>query len=382
MKTFEYLMPTRILFGNGQIRKVGIEAKELGHRALVITGKRAMRSYGILERVAGYLESAGIDHVIFDKISPNPKVTEVDEGIDYARKHQCDIVVGLGGGSAIDAAKGVAMVANYGESIRDYLVGNAIIGEESLPMISIPTTAGTGAEVTNGAIISDMQRRIKRKVEGKGTFPKLAIVDAELSLSLPGNITRETGFDVLCHAIETYVSKKAGPITALFSKEAVRIVFQNLKDVVRDGSNLEARTNMMYASLLMGFNLTNSSTCLPHRLQYPIGAHTDTSHGMGLASLFPVWLEGLAPLVPKKFAKIAELLGADVIGLSELEAAKRGVEIIDAFLKDMGLSIRLRDLGISLQECSRLASEVYGNLEVDPGFQSREDVLKLYRAAW
>lgn len=382
MKTFEYLMPTRIIFGNGEIARAGVLTREVGRRALVVTGKRAMRSSGILNRLLDYLESTGVDAVVFDRISPNPKVMEIDDGARYAKEHHCAVVIGLGGGSAIDGAKGIAVAAGCGKSIKEYILGSKMPGKAVLPIIAIPTTAGTGAEITRRAIISDMEGQTKRGIQGNAIFPKVAIVDPELSLSVPKNITAETGFDVLCHAIETYVSRRAQPITTLFSEEAIRIVSENLEEIVRDGSNLERRTNMMYASLLMGFNLANSSTCLPHRMQYPIGGRTDTSHGAGLASLFPSWLERVAPLEPRKFARIAELMGANATGLSELEGAERSIHLIKTLLTNIGMNIRLRHLGISFEGCSQLAGEVSGNLEDDLSFNGPRSIVELYEAAW
>lgn len=382
MKTFDHFLPTRVFFGNGEVTRVGKLTKEIGNCALVVTGRHAMRDTGILSRVLGYLEAEEMSMSVFDQISPNPKEDEIDAGVSLLHKYQCNVIIGMGGGSAMDAAKAIAAAVSYNKSIHELIDQDIATKRVTIPVITIPTTAGSGAEVTRRAIISDPIKRMKQGIQGNGIFPKIAIVDPELTLSLPKNITAETGFDVLCHAIETFVSKKSSPITMMFSEEAIRIVSTILPKLVQNGNNLDYRSKLMFASLLMGYNLANASTCLPHRLQYPIGGHTDTGHSAGLICLFPAWLQRLIPFAPQKLAHIAELMGTDISELSELEAAQKSIELVKALMNEIGITIRLRDLGISFKECAQLATEVTGNVEADISYHGPKDIIELYQAAW
>lgn len=382
INSFEFFTPTKVIFGCGSIKESGRVIREFGDRVLLVTGRRAMKKTGILEKVVKLMGAEGIKVIVYDKITPNPKVIEVDEGAKVAKDNDCQVIIGLGGGSAIDAVKLIAVAAGHNVSIIEYIKSSIAPSALTLPIIAIPTTAGTGAEVTKGAIITDSKNKIKTGIRGENIFPKAAIIDAESTLSLPRNITAETGFDVLCHAIETYVSKKAQPITDTFAEKAIEIVVENLPKVLSNGSDLKSRTKMSYASMLMGFNLVNSRTCLPHRLQYPVGAHTDTSHARGLAAILPVWIDKTYSYSTRKFAKVAELMKEYISGLTEQKAAERCSDAIRKFLDAINLVVRLRTLGIRYEGSLELAKEVTGNLESNPGPTDMAHIVELYKAAW
>jgi len=382
IRSFELSIPTKVIFGCGSIKAIGKAASYWGCKSLLVTGRSAMRRTGLLEEVVNSMRAANMETVVYDNITPNPRATEVDEGANIAMDKGCQVIIGLGGGSAIDAAKLIAVAAGHNVSIKEYIGNQTPSSALTSPIIAIPTTSGTGAEVTKGAIITDLQRKIKTGVRGENLLPKVAIIDPELTLSVPGDITAETGFDVLCHAIETYVSTKSQPITDMFAEKTIEVVVKNLPKILLNGKDLESRANMSYASMLMGFNLINSRTCLPHRLQYPVGAHTDTSHAKGLAALLPIWIEKTCLHSPEKFARIAQLMGEAISFLTEQEAAGKSSDAVRKFLSIINLNVRLRDLGIHFKESLELASEVTGDLGSNPGLTDMAHIVELYQDSW
>jgi alcohol dehydrogenase len=216
-------------------------------------------------------------------------------------------------------------------------------------------TAGSGAEVTKGAIITDTKAKLKTGIRGEVLFPKVAIVDPELTLTMPPKVTAETGFDALTHAIESYVAKKASTITDVYSEKAIELIANNLERAIKDGSDIEAREKMSFASLLSGANIANASSCLPHRLQQALGSVVECSHGGGLAMVYPSWIRHAYPYAKEKFDNIAKMFGQ-----TDCEKA-----IID-LIKRVNIDPRLRDLGVQKNQIQEFVDKVNGNLSNDP----------------
>lgn len=381
INNFDFYSPTKILFGVDRIVEIGNVVKPLGDRVLLVTGRTAMRKTGILGQVVDIFKAAGVEAIVYEGISRNPRVSEIDEGVNLFRCNKCQVTVGLGGGSAIDAAKAISVVSSSGGRIEQYLTGEKQ-PTTAAAIVAVPTTAGTGSELSKGAIISEPNQHLKRGIRGELLLPKIAIIDPKLTLTVPPDVTAETGFDVFAHAVESYISRKASPITELFSLKSLSIVAEYLEKAYNAGADLEARSQMAFASMLMGFNLANASTCLPHRLQYPVGAHTDTSHQMGLVALYPAWFERTHSQSPEKFGRIAQIMSSELSKLPLEEAASHSVEILRNFMARLNLKVRLRDLGIRFEDCEKMADEVTGNLAVDPGDISREGIISFYQAAY
>jgi len=276
---FEYHEPTKIIFGEGSINSIDKQIN-FADNILVVCEKQSAILSGGLEKLKRALKKYHL--TIYNEISPNPKTVEINKGAEVGRSVKVEAVIGIGGGSSIDAAKAIAASIPKGENVENLLRNGISAPTSTLPIIAIPTTAGTGSEVSMGAIITDTNEKRKRGLRGTALFPKLAIIDPELTYSVPHHITAETGFDILTHAIETMISKKANAITNIFSEYSIKTVIEYLPRVLNNEQDKEARRNLMLASTLAGINLANSSTCLPHRLQYPLGAHTDCSHARGL----------------------------------------------------------------------------------------------------
>lgn len=377
---FEFFSPTRVFFGESRLDETG-RYIDFADRILVLTSERTARDAVLMNRLFAALKGKHV--VLFPGVTRNPKTSMVNQAALLGKKERVQAVLGVGGGSVLDAAKGAAVSIGSGKPVQNFLRDDVPAPDTTLPIIAVPTTAGTGSEVSQGAVLTDDERVVKKGLRGIHLVPRLAVIDPELTYSMPPPITAETGFDILTHAVETLVSKKASALTEIFSLEAVRTVMEYLPRAFQNGLDREARRHLMFASMLMGINLSNSSTCLPHRLQYPVGAHTDSSHPRGLAAIYRAWCDQTYEHATEQFAVLAEnISGPKLDGMSVTEKAMTLGHRIDQFLKSINIQHRLRDLGVSVDMCKRLVDEVEGNLSLDPGISSREALLTIYEKSW
>ena len=310
-------------------------------------------------------------------MSSDPTVHQVNKIIEISKINSVDIMIGIGGGSVIDATKAAGMIIKEGGITEDYILGNRLVGDDSLPHIAIPTTSGTGSELSKGAIISWPEEKIKTGIRGKSLIPTIAIVDPTLVLTLPIEQIKITGFDCFSHAIETYISKLANPMTAIYSANAINAVTMYLPIAISDPENLEARNHLSFNSMLMGYNLANSSTCLPHRLQYPLGSLTKTAHAFGLAALYPSWVKITSSMSRRKFNDVAKWI-VQGLSINEKLSFDELPELLDKFLKRIKLNITKDQLNYSKDDCSSMASSVTGNLELDPWWKKDKDLQQFY----
>lgn len=380
MNLYRLMIPTKVCFGRNIWKEAIRELEPLfrGNLMIVTTG-RSLNRLGYVEELRRELEKCSQDGQvsIFDHVSANPRLSEVHEGILQGRRNRADIIVGFGGGSALDAAKAVAAGIRAEDDIEVMFRQGKEPGKETLPVIAIPTTAGTGSELSKAAIITDEIQRIKNGIRGEALFPAAAIVDSFFTESVPLQVTMETGFDVVAHAVESYISRAASPYTRMQSEAAVRIVGKYLPRLAECISDTEAREQMSYASMIMGINLANAGTCLPHRLQYPVGAHTDTSHGAGLAALFTAWIKCEYRYVPDALERILSLLTGE-----NIRGEKACVMTVKELLQTLGLPVSLQEMGISEEQLSVMAEEVSGNIQNDPASQRESIIAELYEMAW
>ena len=382
MKPYQLNIPTTVYYGRNIWKEALKEQKDrfAGSVMLVTTG-RSLARLGYVEELRQQIQkNTDAEKIIqFDSVSANPRLSEIKEGIRLGRMENVKTIIGFGGGSAIDAAKAIAAGIGEREEIETLFYQGKEPGENTLPIIAIPTTAGTGSELSKAAIITDEHNKKKKGIRGSALYPKAAIVDAVFTETVPYTITMETGFDVLAHGIETYLSRAATPFTKMQSEYAIRITGQSLSALSNDLHDTQARERMAFASMIMGINLGNASTCLPHRMQYPLGAYTDTSHGVGLAALYPAWIKEEYNYVPGEIEKIMELLTGRTI-----HGKEACVETIRMFIKRIGLPACLSELWIEKSLLKVMATEVEGNLKNDPAVQGEngEILLKLYEAAW
>jgi len=305
---FGFFAPTRVVFGVGAISRAGEVVSSLNPKSvLVVTGRGSMRKTGVLDNVIGLIKGAGINVAVFEGVKPDPPISQVDEGSRLAHENNCDLILGLGGGSALDAAKSIAVSVGKGKPIREFVDGPHVT-EDALPIVAIPSTAGTGSETSRAAIIVFDETGVKGGVRGNALFPVAAIVDPELTLTVPRDVSFDTGFDALAHAIESYISRKASPVTDALAVHAMKLIAENLPKVVEDGSDIKAREGMCMAATLMGFNIANSTVCVPHRMQYPLAAAAEASHGRALSALIPAWIGETLPHAKENFGSSPKYL--------------------------------------------------------------------------
>lgn len=380
MKAYQLNVPTSVYFGRNILKEViGEQQKLLKGTILVVTTGRSLIRFKHLQLLVDLLEALPTVSrvVIFDGISANPRLSEVEKGAAVGKNEKVDVVVGFGGGSALDAAKAIAVGVGHTEDASDFFYGKKMPTESTLPIIAIPTTAGTGSELSKAAIIADEERKVKNGIRGTALYPRLAIVDSWFTETVPFKVTMETGFDVLAHAIESYISRAATPYTEMQSEYAIRIVGKYLPRLAENLQDVEAREKMSFASMIMGINLGNASTCLPHRLQYPLGAHTDTSHGQGLAALFPAWVRYEYRYSGEKLKTVMKILtNTDCIG------AGKATETMAGFLKRLELPVSLREMGVQELLITTMAGEVTGSIQNDPAAQEEGVIERIYRGAF
>ena len=377
---FPYFMPTQVIFGPGKLNVVGEEVTRLGKRAMLVTGKTAAKKFGYLDRTVDLLKKSGVDVVIFDEIEVNPSSKTVNMGGDLARREKCDVVIGLGGGSAMDAAKYIAVIAV--ENIDCWaIVEGAEVTKPPLPMIAITTTAGTGSEVSQFAVLSVPE--LKRK-DGTGQsylYPRLSIVDPELTLSLPAWETAASGVDALGQAIEPYTSKFSNMVSDMFAEQAIKLVANNLRQAVHNGSDLIARTNMHLANVLAGFSLTLVDTTIAHVIAEAAGAVYETGHGESVALTLPAVMEYNCVSNLEKFANVARWLGVNTEGMSKRQAAFMVPEAIRELIRDVGLPQGLGALGVSnIDPVVNLATRP-GLRDSNPRSLEDKDIEMLIRAS-
>ena len=344
MKQYYFDLSTKIYYGTEIIKNViESETDVLKGTILLVSTGGSLKKLGYIEELISYLKTCEKckNIIVFDKISQNPKLEEVKAGICIGKENNIDVVIGFGGGSAIDAAKAIAVGIPIEEDIEKYLLEGKEPGKETLPIIAIPTTAGTGSELSQGAILSSPKHHFKGGIRGKYILPKIAIVDSKYTWTIPRKIAMETGFDVLAHAIETYMAEKATPFSEMLSEKAICLAAENLTKIFQNEEDYKAREQMCFASMLMGMNLATVGTCLPHRMQYPIGAETDTSHGAGLLAIYPSWIAHEQEVNPQKVDQVMKWLKLGKCD-SSLEVK---VKFTD-FLKQLECNYQLIDLGI------------------------------------
>lgn len=382
-KTYSIFLPNNLVFGVGAVEKVGEKAKELGKsKALVITDKGIVGA-GLLERVLTPLEQAGLKAHIFDQIEPNPRDHTVSKAFEFGKKKEVDLIIGLGGGSPVDAAKAVGVLMTNPGTLQDYLRGTAV--KNPLPtLIAIPTTAGTGSEVTQFSVVTDTERSFKAGIANPYLIPKVAIVDPSLMESMPPSLTAATGMDALTHAIEAFVSVNAQPFSDAMALHAIRLIGMYLRPAVANGSNQEARSQMAVASTLAGMAFSNAGVGLVHAMSHPLGGRFDVPHGVANAILLPLVMRFNLIARLEKFGQVAQALGERVEGLSVSEAGKRSVEAVVQLSADIGIPGRLSQVRVKAEGIPQVAIDATNMKRAigwNPRLVKQEEIEKLYREA-
>jgi alcohol dehydrogenase len=384
-RPFAFTGAKKIVFGNGTFDTLPDHIRELkASRPLVVLDKN-LAGTGFRDRVKEILNKEGFKMTLFDKqVEAEPRLELADEGAKAALKGNCDIVVGIGGGSAMDVAKAVAVLAANKNKASDYLGLNKVPGP-GLPKIMVPTTAGTGSEVTYTSVFVRQNLKKKEGMNSPYLYPDLALLDPTLTLTLPPVATASTGIDALCHAIESYTSVNASPMSEMFSLEAIALISANLRTCVHEGANLEAREQMLLGSLYAGLGLANAGVGAVHSLSYPLGGKYGVSHGLANTIMLPYVMSFNLPGALEKFTIIAEAMGEITDDLPLREAAYLAVEAVQSLIEDCGVYTTLEDLNIpeeDFPELAKAAMTVLRPLENNPRKVTIEDAIEIYGEAY
>ncbi|MHC4663640.1 MAG: iron-containing alcohol dehydrogenase [Planctomycetota bacterium] len=377
LKAFAFELPTVVRFGPGVVSELPQVLKEKNlNRALLVTDKGIAQS-GLLERITGSLKKGQIEFEIFDSVEPNPKDYNVADGTSAAKSIDADCIVAVGGGSPIDCAKAVAVLATYGGKPRHYAGPGKITGRV-LPVIAIPTTAGSASEVTFSAVITDSEERTKFSYRSTRIAPVYTFADPEMTVTMPPPLTAATGMDALTHAVEAYTATEAEPISDAAALYAIELVSKHLKAAFDDGENLEARSGMLVGSILAGIAFSHSDVASVHCLAESLGGMYDLPHGVCNAVILPVMMEYCMDYCAEKYARIA---GAMEIGFSDSDdGARKAV----AFVKKLACDVKLpafSSLGVEESDFEELAekSEKNGSNKSNPRPMKKEDYLEILR---
>jgi alcohol dehydrogenase class IV len=383
-KPFTFTGARKIVFGTGSFDHLAEQVLALrGLRPLIVLDKN-LAATGIKKKVIDLLAGRGLKMAFFEQAEPEPRLELVDAGAKVALKGKSDLVVGIGGGSAMDLAKAIAAVAGNKGNAADYLGLNKVPGP-GLPTIMVPTTAGTGSEVTFTAVFVRPNLKKKEGMNSPYLYPDLALLDPALTLTLPPEPTATTGLDALCHAIESYTSVNASPMSEMISLEAIRLISDHLRTCVHNGGNLEAREQMLLGSLYAGLGLANAGVTAVHSLSYPLGGKYGVPHGLANTLLLPHVMAFNLPGSLEKFAVIAEVMGEIVDDLPLREAAWQAVEAVNALIEDCGIHTTLENLDIPqdvFPELAKTAMTVARPLQNNPRKLTIEDAIEIYEDAY
>ncbi|WP_461209331.1 iron-containing alcohol dehydrogenase [Desulfocurvus sp. DL9XJH121] len=392
---FEFYNPTKLIFGAGTLSRLGEIAREHGHKALVVTGGGSVKRSGVFDRAMDALKAAGVDVAECAGVEPNPRITSVRRGVDIARSRGCDVVIALGGGSTMDASKAIAAGVLYDGDPWD-MIGHGqedwAVPTEALPVITVPTLAATGSEMNCGAVISNDETRVKSFVSAPCLYPRAALVDPELTLTVPRDQTAYGVCDIITHVTEGYFNGVDGtPIQDRFAEGVVINAIEWGRRAVADGNDLEARAQVQWASIvaLNGWVQAGVDMLPPvHMIEHALSAHNGVTHGAGLAVVNPAWMRFAAKARPQRFAQFAErVFGISPQGRDALVVVREGIDAFEVFLRSIGCPTRLPELGIGDELFAQYADDARlvlhdadGNLLGRPAM-SREDIIEVLRSA-
>lgn len=392
---FESYNPTKLIFGAGNLSQLGKVTSEFGKKALVVTGGGSVKRSGVFDRAVASLKDAGVSYAECDGVEPNPRITSVRRGVKVAQDEGCDVIIAIGGGSTMDASKVIAAGVLYDGDPWD-LIGhgqkNWVIPTEALPIITVPTLAATGSEMNKGAVISDDVSKIKSFVSADCLFPKVALVDSELTLTVPKDQTAYGVCDIITHVTEGYFNGVDGtPIQDRFAEGVIINAMEWGKKAVADGNNLEAREQVQWASIVALNGWVNAGTnYVPpvHMIEHAVSAHHDVTHGAGLAVINPAWMRFAATKRPERFAQFAvRIFDLSPVGKDDLTLAMEGIDMFVTFLRSIGCPTTFAELGISdelfaqyAEDAALVLHDAEGNLLGRPAL-SKDDIITILRSA-
>jgi len=380
MSITKFYIPTHFIIGRGSLSQLGKEATKIGKTALLVTGSHSMRKTGILDRVIADLQASSIRTIVFDKVESNPRASTVDEGAVVARDNVVDMVIGLGGGSAMDASKCIALTARGTDPFFSYVRRKAVSNPISLPIIAIPTVAASGSEANNGAVITDWDTHEKVSFSHPTIYPTCSIVDPTLTLTLPAKPTAQGGVDIFCHLVENYITAhKSTLINDSLRESSMKTVVQALPAVLKKLDDINEREKLSWASTIACSQFTSlgggTGSMTLHGIEHPLSGEYDIAHGDGLACLLIAWMEHTYEDRKERLTQ----LGERVFGMPD------GIAATAKWLKQVGMDHRLRHLGVKEADFTKLADNAVRTapwLKLHPTPLDVESVISIYKKSY
>ena len=373
---FNYHLPVNLLFGRGRIREIGALAASYGKKALLVTGQNSTKKSGLLDRVIDYLSGAGVEAVVFDKVRQNPLTTTAEEGAELARRQGCDMVIGLGGGSILDCAKGIAFLCVNEGDINDYIFNRAS-GEYALPLLLVPTTCGTGSEGNGFAVLTNPRTGDKKSLRSNAVIAKASLIDSELMETMPKSVLASVGFDALCHSMEAYLSRLAQPMTDMLCVEAMSLLGRHLVPLYQGNGSADDWDAVTWASTIGGMVIHTAGVTLPHGMEHPASGCRNIVHGKGLAALTPIITEAGIDGAPEKYAMISKCIG----GKGETDCVTQ----LKKMLKALNLDVSLGELGVTAEDIPWMVENCFkvsgAGIANHPKEFDRDQIAELYRRA-
>ena len=383
-RIIDFRMPRSLVLGAGASGQLPDILQKSGVKNILIVTDQGIVKAGLVPTISAPIEAAGIDIAVFDGVEPDPRIEIVAACVSAFKESGAEAVVGLGGGSSIDIAKLVAIMVAHSGQVEDY-IGIGKVPGPGAPCFALPTTAGTGSEVTPIAILSDTSAHLKKGIVSEYLYPSAAIVDPALMVSAPPSVTGYTGMDALTHAIEAYTNRFAVPFVDGLALEAIRQTGRYLRRAVTCGIDLDARSGMARAATLGGMCLGSVNTAAVHALAYPLGGTFNVPHGLANTVLLPAVMEFNLPANLDKYAAIAEALGEETRGLSKREAAQLAIKAVKDLSLDIGIPQGMRHLGIpqdAIPKMAEAAMEVTRLMNNNPRTITVKDVQRIYENAY
>jgi alcohol dehydrogenase class IV len=370
---FSYSLPVNILFGCGVANQIGRQAAALGRRALIVTGKSSARRSGLLDRVASQLEEENVTWALFDEVQQNPLTATAEKGAEVARQEGSTVVIALGGGSVIDAAKGIAFMAANAGDISDYIFGR-LSSPDALPLVAVPTTCGTGSEGNSFAVFTNPHNGDKKSLRCRAIVPAASIVDPLLMTTMPRKVLASVGFDALCHGMEAFIARTRQPLATMYARECIRLAARALPRVHESYEDLPALEDLTWAATLGGMSIGVAGVALPHSMEHPASGLRDIQHGRGLAALTPPITDASCMQAPELYEAVGRELG--------IKHASECGDALRALLEKLGLLTTLRAEGIEEKDVDWMTENCFkvsaAGIDNHPVAFDREGIRELY----
>lgn len=382
VRSFDFHLTTKVLFGLGSLKNLVAEVGRLGGSRPMLVSDALLAKTEVFKAVCKELEAANVEYVTYTDVEPNPTIEIMDRGATAFREKGCDLLIGVGGGSSMDTAKGIGIVVSNGGSIRDYC-GAFKVKRQPVPVIAIPTTTGTGSEVSWHISVKDKASNFKLSVRSDLAVPAVAILDPSLVTSIPAKVAAETGMDALCHLFESYTSNNSSPFMDALAIDGIRRLGKYFRRFYANPRDIEAAANMMYAAMLGGIVISHARTGAVHALARPVGAHFGVGHGLACGVLLPYLMEYNWMACPEKFADLAMAFGEKVGNLSVYEAAVKAVEAVRRLLADLAIPDKLGVLGVRQESIPDLARDAIetGSAAFNPRQVNQEELERILEKA-